>query len=341
MISVVICTHNGARKIANALRALGNQTMSSFETIVVDDGSSDGVGEVVGGYPVRYLRMEQNVGLSAARNAGVAAAGGEIIAFCDDDCVPEPEWVERIAAVWEKAEPGVMGIGGGVRAWSTHSIAQRYADATSPLAPLESTGGGVVARLWTYLSGPRRGAGSRWVKSLVGANMSYRRTALEAVGGFDPAIKFGGDEEVLCQRLREKYGEECLWFVPQIVMNHEFDERLADTFRRARAYGRGSGREWARNGGIPSFRPGIIGVIGGSGAALLWGWRRGGMGWGIVVAAVSLFTLPLAVAWHTRHGKKAERNLYPHLTILLEAANTLGFYEGWRDWRRQHGSGNR
>ena len=185
-----------------------------------------------------------------------------------------------------------------------------------------------------YLRGVPRGGSARPVLSLVGANMSYRREAIETVGGFDELIRFGGDEEKLCERLRTHYGEDCLWFEPEIVMGHEYEPSIKDTFRRARAYGRGSGREWARNGGMPSLRPGIIAISGISVLGLLAGVV--GASWAVVggIWAGVLLIGPVVLARHTIDGENAEKYLYPYLTLALEGANLVGFFNGWRVWRR-------
>lgn len=331
---MVVCTHNGRGRIKGTLEALVNQTSENYEVVVVDDGSTDGVGEVIVNHDVRSVRLEQNVGLSAARNVGIQVARGEIVAFCDDDCVPGADWVENIEKAWEAAPEGVCGIGGGVVARTMASVAQRYAEAAAPLAPIElDRAGGVAGRFLQYLKGGGGQTAGRFVASLVGANMSYTREALTAVGGFDEAIKFGGDEEKLCQRLRERYGERCLWVEPGILMQHEYDPRIKDTFRRARAYGRGSGREWARGGGLPSVRPGVLLVMAGAVVGSWAGWMLGGNTAAVGSVAGVLVVGPYLLAGRTVKGRGAEKFLYPHLTILLEAVNTIGFYQGWRAWR--------
>ena len=100
MITVVVCTHNGAGKIRGTLEALSAQDRAADRVIIVDDGSTDNVGEVVGPYTTehgfRYIRLEQNVGLSAARNIGIEHAESGIVAFCDDDCVPKRSWIAEL-----------------------------------------------------------------------------------------------------------------------------------------------------------------------------------------------------------------------------------------------------
>src|SRR5438046_2155002 len=82
-ISVVVCTFNGRRTIRECLEGIGKLHYPNYETIVVDDGSTDGAGDIAAEYDVRLIRTE-NQGLSAARNLGWQSATGEIVAYIDD-----------------------------------------------------------------------------------------------------------------------------------------------------------------------------------------------------------------------------------------------------------------
>ena len=103
-VSVVIPAFEAAATIGRTLEALARQDLGEeFETIVVDDGSTDGTVEAVEGgpLPVRLLRQD-NRGPAAARNAGAATAGGPVLAFTDADCFPAPGWLrEGLAAIAE------------------------------------------------------------------------------------------------------------------------------------------------------------------------------------------------------------------------------------------------
>src|SRR2546423_1619703 len=95
-VSVVIPTFERLDVLPEVLAALAAQeSPPSFEVIVVDDGSRDGTRELLRGYggPLALTALlEEHRGPAAARNAGVARAGGELIAFLGDDTVPEPGW---------------------------------------------------------------------------------------------------------------------------------------------------------------------------------------------------------------------------------------------------------
>jgi len=111
-VSVIIPTYNRAQLVGRAIRSVLNQTYQDFETIVVDDGSTDNTEEVVKSFNdsrIRYIRHEENRGGSAARNTGIRAARGEYVAFLDSD----DEWLlekleEQIALFRKNPECGAV-----------------------------------------------------------------------------------------------------------------------------------------------------------------------------------------------------------------------------------------
>ncbi|GAB4321659.1 MAG: hypothetical protein Kow0059_16400 [Candidatus Sumerlaeia bacterium] len=115
MISIVILTANRRDRLEQTLRALFEQRGApEWEALIVDNASSDGTAEwleagrqalaaggagSVASYPrVRFIRLEPSRQLAEARNAGVAAAKGEVVVFLDDDCVPAPDWLAALTA---------------------------------------------------------------------------------------------------------------------------------------------------------------------------------------------------------------------------------------------------
>ena len=96
LASIVIPTFNRARRLELALASLVHQTDQRFEVVVVDDGGSDDTPAVVASYAGRLrlnLVRQPNGGRSAARNAGVREAAGDLLIFCDDDCIASPDFV--------------------------------------------------------------------------------------------------------------------------------------------------------------------------------------------------------------------------------------------------------
>ncbi|PYU22956.1 MAG: glycosyl transferase [Acidobacteria bacterium] len=108
-ISIVVCTFNGSRTIRDCLEGIAKLRYPNFEAIVIDDGSTDGAGDIAAEYEVRVIRTE-NQGLSAARNLGWQSATGEIVAYIDDDALPDPDWLTYLAAAFLNAN--YAGVGG-------------------------------------------------------------------------------------------------------------------------------------------------------------------------------------------------------------------------------------
>ena len=104
-VSVVVPTYNRASRLGETLLSVLNQTYHDFELIVVDDGSTDGTSKVIQSFPnVRYVFMEENRGVSRARNEGLARAKGRYICFLDSDDLWDKkklqiqvQWMERNA----------------------------------------------------------------------------------------------------------------------------------------------------------------------------------------------------------------------------------------------------
>lgn len=111
MISIVIPTFNGASRIGRCLDALAGQVAGrEVEILVVDDGSTDNIAEVVGRCPGARLIQQSNAGPASARNRGAFEARGSTLLFTDDDCVPGQNWLEAMLAPF--ADPEVAGAKG-------------------------------------------------------------------------------------------------------------------------------------------------------------------------------------------------------------------------------------
>jgi len=129
-ISVVVPSFNSKRTIRETLGAiLGQQTRHAFEVIVVDS-SNDGTGDIIEKeFPsVRLFRLERQTYPGSGRNLGVMRATGKYVAFTDSDCVPDPDWLERIVTNFEQHETDAVGgcvINGypqSPTAWVSHLI---------------------------------------------------------------------------------------------------------------------------------------------------------------------------------------------------------------------------
>jgi glycosyltransferase involved in cell wall biosynthesis len=178
-LSIILPTYNRAALLPRALAALGRQTAapSSYEVIVVDNNSTDGTAAVLKGLDrnVRSVREERQ-GLSYARNAGLAAALGDIVAFTDDDVEVAPDWVEIVLHALD-SDPSIDGAGGRVLpAWPEPHPAWLTRTHWAPLA-LQDHGDG------------KRIFDRDAPIGLVGANVAFRREVFEWLGPFSVEVQ--------------------------------------------------------------------------------------------------------------------------------------------------------
>jgi glycosyltransferase involved in cell wall biosynthesis/GT2 family glycosyltransferase len=191
--SVVINTYNRGPSLRETLKALRYQTYPHFEVVVVNGPSTDSTEAVLDefGEAIRRYRCP-HVHLSKSRNIGIAAAAGDIVAFIDDDGIPEPRWLEELAAGYDA--PDVGGVGGIVYDYTGYnlqfaaSVCDRRA---TPVFDVQAP----------YTAYQVRGADP--FVHLLGTNASFRRDALRAIGGFDEEFEYYLDETEICMRLND------------------------------------------------------------------------------------------------------------------------------------------
>lgn len=213
--SVIICTRNGRARIGHCLKAVRAMVGGGLETLVVDDGSDDGTADFVAeNFPwVRLVRLPA-CGLSAARNAGAAAANGEILAFTDDDCEPDQEWLARLRRVFADgrfAAAGGPNLPPPARSWREAVVA------AAPGAPSHVM------------------LDDEEAEHLPGCNLAVTRAAFAAVGGFDPEFHTAGDDVDFCWRLRAAGLR--LGFAPGAFVWHWRRPSLGAFLRQQRGYG--------------------------------------------------------------------------------------------------------
>jgi glycosyltransferase involved in cell wall biosynthesis len=112
-VTVVLCTYNRAHVVERTVRAVLAQKGCELDLVVVDDGSPDNTPEVLAAIDDPRLRIvrQTNSGLSVARNSGLAVAEGDWVVFLDDDDLPEPEWLETLAAPMDDPGVGITCVG--------------------------------------------------------------------------------------------------------------------------------------------------------------------------------------------------------------------------------------
>jgi glycosyltransferase involved in cell wall biosynthesis len=182
-ISVYIPAYNAARYLARAIEGVLAQTFPADEILVIDDGSRDTTAEIAARYPsVTLVRHTQNSGLAAARNTAFRTARNELVASFDADCVPDPSWLAGLARHFD--DPKIAGAGGRLLEDTRGSVADRWR-------------GAHMAQEWG--DQPLRNP-----KFLFGCNNIFRKSAVQAAGGYDESMRTNGEDIYISQRLRDR-----------------------------------------------------------------------------------------------------------------------------------------
>lgn len=215
VVTVVVPVRNGADSITACLDGLAAQAQApAFDVVVVDNDSDDDTTEVARRHAVgaRVVR-EQRRGSYAARNAGIAAANGSVLAFTDADCVPEPGWLAAAAAAVDRGTDLAAG-----------RIVMQHSSRPGTVERYDSA---------VYLRQEDLVRHHGWA---VTANLVVRRSVIDAVGPFDPSLPSGGDRE-FCKRAVG--AGHRLDYVADAIVRHRPRTRLREIWRVNRRIGSG------------------------------------------------------------------------------------------------------
>jgi len=269
-LTVAICAYTLDRweDLCAAVASVQAQRRPPAEVLLVIDHCPELLDRARQELPgVRVLANEQRRGLSGARNTALAAAGGELIAFLDDDAVADRSWTAQLLAGYR--DPQVLGVGGLVRPW--------WVTGRPDWFPPEFDW--VVG--CSYRGLPDRGTA---VRNFIGANMSFRRAEALAAGGFRTDLgrvgtrPLGCEETELCIRLAGRVPGAVLRYEPSAAVRHRVPaQRTTVAYFAARCYAEGRSK-----------------------AAVV---RYGGAGRGLASERGYLRrTVPIALARSVRHG---------------------------------------
>ena len=182
-ISIVVCTRDRPRSLERCLKSLARLEYPTYEVIVVDNASiSEATRQLAHTAGVRYVR-EERPGLDWARNCGYKAARYDIVAYTDDDTEVDPRWLAGLGAAFE--DPAVRAVSGLVLPAAMDTEAEVLFELC-----YGGMGKGTTSREWdpALLSASQR-IGAHHLG--VGANMAFRRSLLQELGGFDTALDVG------------------------------------------------------------------------------------------------------------------------------------------------------
>jgi O-antigen biosynthesis protein len=276
--SVVVAAYNAASTLGECLSSIRELNYPDYEIIVIDDGSTDSTFEIANQAGWRAIRVEHK-GLAAARNAGVEAALGEIVAFIDADARADRDWLYHLVETITRRDAAAAA---GPNFAPDPKSARAAAMAAAPGLPREVR------------------AGDDRLAQLCGCNMAITKAALLKVGGFDPMFTSAGDDVDLSWRLVAS--GETLAYAPGAVVIHERRATLAAYLRQQRGYGVGEGllfRKYplraADQDGMyagPSWVGSLLG-----GARVYYGEFGRGLFQTVYSAGNSYADLPLTIQW--------------------------------------------
>jgi GT2 family glycosyltransferase len=226
--SIIIPTRDRHLQLAACLEAIAGlgYPCSSFEVVVVDDGSKASVEPVVAPYRERFqitLRSQPGGGPALARNRGADVARGRFLAFTDDDCRPAPDWLDNLAACLNRAPNSI--IGGRTVNGLKDNI---FATASQAL----------ISYLYDYFNGDPK---KLWF--FTSSNLALGAESFRSVGGFDASYpRAAAEDRDLCDRLR--VSGHSMVYAPDAVVYHLHPLNLLTFWSQQFGYGRGARRYW-------------------------------------------------------------------------------------------------
>ena len=232
--SVIVCTRNRAGSISETLEALSRLEFPDFEVLIVDSSTGDEkekTAALAAKYGMRYIH-EPKTGLSVARNTGVAAAKGEVIAFTDDDCVPAKDWLARTIEnysapdVWSCTGRVVQQHTGGASALFEEVAGQDLGDTKHVFKPADIQGGigFLISNIGKVFAKHMKSRAPAPFGIGHGSSLSFRREFFEQTGGCD--VRFGAgapfkgcdDLEMLYRVLKSGHA---IVYEPKAVVLHK------------------------------------------------------------------------------------------------------------------------
>ncbi|MEM7440159.1 MAG: glycosyltransferase [Pseudomonadota bacterium] len=217
-VSLIVVSRGRPEHLRLLMSALRHQTLHEFELVVVSDLVD------LPGYPgansARHIHFDEP-NISAARNLGIAAANGEVIAFCDDDAIPDPTWLAHLTAPFQDAKVGISGGYTRGRNGIDYQWKAVDCDNNGDDRPVALSG-------WeTIIRQPSEG----YFPRAHGTNCAFRADALCQVGGFDEGFHFFLDETDVCLRLGQQGWATAV--VPRAQVHHGFAASDQRTTSRA------------------------------------------------------------------------------------------------------------
>ncbi len=199
LVSIIICTADRYASLNKTLQALKNITYPSTEIIIIDASSElnelekCAVMSNLMNFSIKIIPLNHK-NISVARNLGIRASSGTIIAFLDDDAIPPVGWIDKLLLTYSTTGDKCAGVGGAVRDMTKQGHPLQFKHGISSLlsetVPIRSS----------EASNYNRSQGF-WYNGLMGTNSSYRKDLLEKINGYDEFFEYFLDETDVCLRL--------------------------------------------------------------------------------------------------------------------------------------------
>jgi len=212
MISVIVPVYNGEDVIADCLKALLNQKYpkNKYETIAVDDGSTDDTAKIVSEFKKVKLIRQKHAGPATARNFGVKKSKGEIVLFIDADCIPPRDWIKNMVEPFKSKR--IVGVGGSYRTLNKNSLIARFA------------GYEIEER--------HRVLGKKRFVDFVGTfSAAYRKNVFTRFGGFDTSFTTSSGEDPELSFRINKAGLKMI-FQPKAFVYHRHPDTIQKFLRQ-------------------------------------------------------------------------------------------------------------
>lgn len=223
-VSVVICAYNAEATLHECLTHTCALDYPDLEILVVDDGSTDNTAAIARAHPRVRLIEAPHAGLGTARNTGLRAATGDLIAYLDSDAYPDRDWPYYLVLGLDGRN--VAGVGGPNLPPSDDPVGAQVV-ARSPGGPVH-----------VLITDDR-------AEHIPGCNMAFWRYALEEVAGCDPVYTAAGDDVDLCWKVLDRGWE--IGFHPAALVWHHRRPGLRTYLRQQRGYGRAESLVEARH----------------------------------------------------------------------------------------------
>jgi len=233
-VSVVICTYSFDMfdAFSESVESILNQTYDDIELILVVDGNQELYERVVDEYgdigSVQVHVNEENLGLSGSRNNALEYATGDVVALIDDDAVADPDWIAELVSVYE--EQDAIAVGG--------RMVADWVAGKPEFLPEE---------FYWLIGVTHKGFAEdgEEVRNTFGSNISFKRSVLKELGGFEPAVGRQGDnvlqaeETEFCARMQREYGQGVIYNHDAIVAHKVFGFRTEKRWLAKRAFWQG------------------------------------------------------------------------------------------------------